>query len=61
MTGNHSGGSAKIYAFPKGGRAGLVPVQAGSLETEARRPLVCTDSWYHEAAIRAEREGPRKQ
>ena len=51
------GGSAKIYEFPRGGRAGL----AGRRETErfdanvaALRPVpVAFDaSWYHEEAIK---------
>lgn len=51
-------GSARIYQFPAGGRSALggkrreefkpVADQASARVTTA----ACTDSWYHEAAIR---------
>jgi hypothetical protein len=49
--------TAKIYQFPAGGRAGRA---AGSKRTEelaaaSRHPRVDYGSWYHEAAIEAER------
>jgi hypothetical protein len=58
---NVSQGSARIYQFPAGGRAAL-----GARTRQEFRPATeqasgrvntaaCTDSWYHEAAIREER------
>ena len=49
-------GSAKIYQFPTGGRAAL----GGSHHGDAKADLataprtneaLCSDSWYHQAAI----------
>jgi len=58
MTANAIGGTAKIYQFPKGGRAGLSsgPHQANPTETFAT-PRVSSDSWYHEEAIREAERG----
>jgi len=58
MNTNLSQGSARIYQFPAGGRAAL-----GGKRREEFKPVTdqasvrvntaaCTDSWYHEAAIR---------
>ena len=60
MTANVGGESAKIYTFPKGGRAGL-RADAGAVKPQAQAavPVVCEDAWYHEAAMRE--ETPRKQ
>jgi len=50
-------GSAKIYQFPAGGRAALGgrrsdEVQpAGTLGNYRINEAVCSESWYHEAAI----------
>jgi len=51
-------GSAKIYQFPAGGRSALGgrrDGEAGSASDLAAAPrlneAVCSDSWYHEAAI----------
>lgn len=48
--------SAKIYQFPTGGRAGVSQQTNGdtkaSLATAARlNQALCSDSWYHQAAI----------
>lgn len=60
MTANIGGGGAKIYAFPKGGRAGLRAVrEQGKQEFPVAAPSICGDGWYHEAAMRE--ETPRKQ
>ena len=56
---NASQGSARIYQFPAGGRSAL-----GGRTRQEFKPATdqvrvntaaCTDSWYHEAAIQAER------
>jgi hypothetical protein len=58
MNTNLNQGSARIYQFPAGGRAAL-----GGKRREEFKPVndqasvrvntaACTDSWYHEAAIR---------
>jgi hypothetical protein len=55
MDTNVNEGSARIYQFPRGGRAGLVPRQSG--ETSARQiapslqPTIYSGSWYHDEAI----------
>ena len=56
MSANLNQGSARIYQFPAGGRAALggrTKSKAKSV-TEAPRvnEAVCSDSWYHEEAIR---------
>ena len=45
--------TAKIYAFPKGGRSGVVAqVKPETMEQiAARATRVSYDSWYHEAAL----------
>jgi len=58
MKSSLSYGSAKIYQFPIGGRAGLVGRSYGdaqsSIETATPRvnETICSGSWYHEEAIR---------
>lgn len=59
MTANIGGHGAKIYAFPKGGRAGLRATQHVKPDLAVQAPVVCGDGWYHEAAMRE--ETPRKQ
>ncbi|KWV55537.1 glutamine synthetase [Bradyrhizobium macuxiense] len=49
-------GSAKIYQFPAGGRAALGGRRYGevrtALELEAQvETSICSESWYHQAAI----------
>ena len=48
-------GSAKIYQFPVGGRAAANRQdEIRTSKDQAMRPVnaaVCSDSWYHEAAI----------
>ncbi|WP_127091694.1 DUF2735 domain-containing protein [Aquabacter cavernae] len=53
MTANIGGEGAKIYVFPKGGRAGVRVARQGKPDIAATAPVVC-DSWYHEAAMREE-------
>lgn len=52
-------GSAKVLAFPKGGRAGMErELMRKAIENDNRStPVVVTDSWYHQAAIDQERKG----
>ena len=56
-------GSAKIYQFPAGGRAALAGRRyddvksAGQLDHYLNEAL-CSDSWYHEAAIQEAKSGP---
>jgi hypothetical protein len=58
MKSNLSYGSAKIYQFPVGGRAGLMGRPHGEtqspIDQTARYPneTICSGSWYHEEAIR---------
>ena len=55
---NHGQESARIYQFPAGGRAALggkrweVFNSATSQSFERVNEVVCSGSWYHEAAIR---------
>ena len=59
QTFNH--GSARIYQFPAGGRAALGNRRFGETNPiEHNKPrmheaAICSDSWYHEEAIREER------
>ncbi|CCD92836.1 putative glutamine synthetase translation inhibitor GstI-like [Bradyrhizobium sp. ORS 375] len=54
MDTNAKEGSARIYQFPRGGRAGLTP-RLG--DTSARQiapslqPAIYSGSWYHDEAI----------
>ena len=64
MTANSFQGSAKIYQFPAGGRAGLGGHRHDTKPAEdlaaLRVPRVTSGgAWYHEEAIR-ESEGMRK-
>jgi hypothetical protein len=63
MTASAIGGTAKIYHFPKGGRAGL---SGGRYDAEPAKNVatshvarVASGGWYHEEAIR-EAERARK-
>jgi hypothetical protein len=57
--------SARIYQFPAGGRAALGGKRWGQLNSTTPQHLervnefVCSDSWYHEAAIREAAERGR--
>ena len=56
MDTNLSQGSARIYQFPRGGRAALGGRRYGEVETTkqiapALQPSVYSGSWYHEEAI----------
>jgi hypothetical protein len=61
MSQTFSHGSARIYQFPAGGRAALGGRSYGetkSIDQNAPRvheAAMCSDSWYHEEAIREER------
>lgn len=56
--------SAKIYSFPKGGRAGMganpmrsPQMMAATIDIAARGPeILSTDGWYHEAAMQSDRD-----
>ena len=57
-----SQGSAKIYQFPAGGRAALGGRRYSDAKTDlANAPRVnealCSDSWYHQAAIEDSKSG----
>jgi hypothetical protein len=59
MTANAIGGTARIYQFPKGGRAGLSSgrYEAMSTKTDASKRIAwvaCGGATYHEDAIREE-------
>jgi hypothetical protein len=53
MTANSNRGSAKIYQFPAGGRAGrgdqARPVENFAASRVAR--VACGSAWYHEEAL----------
>ncbi|MGC2083865.1 MAG: DUF2735 domain-containing protein [Bradyrhizobium sp.] len=56
MNTNVGQGSARIYQFPRGGRAALDERRYGEVETSreqapALQPTICSGSWYHEEAI----------
>jgi hypothetical protein len=56
MTQDQSRGSAKIYQFPAGGRAGLRShrddvVATASHASQGIAKVVCGSAWYHEEAI----------
>jgi hypothetical protein len=49
-------GSARIYQFPRGGRAALGGRRYGEVETTlqtapAIQTSICSSSWYHDEAI----------
>jgi len=57
-----SKGSATIYQFPTGGRAALGGKRYGDAKADlAATPRVnealCSDSWYHQAAIEESKPG----
>ena len=64
MTANSNRGSAKIYQFPAGGRAGL-----GSRRDAARlvekfaasrvARVACGSAWYHEEAVQSAERAPK--
>ena len=66
MKGSSSGESAKIYQFPAGDRAAF----GDRRDAEAKSPInqntlgvseaLCSDSWYHEEAIRESRPGSER-
>ncbi len=62
MTANYGEHGAKIYQFPRGGRAALRTHRTGDVRVLERTPAlpVIYDGWYHEAAVREDRDG-RKQ
>ncbi|WP_315780522.1 DUF2735 domain-containing protein [Bradyrhizobium sp. SZCCHNPS1003] len=55
MDTNVDEGSARIYQFPRGGRAGLAHSQSGSspapLIAPSIQPTIYSGSWYHDEAI----------
>ena len=54
MTASSFEGTAKIYQFPKGGRAGLTSGRHETKlpETATAQRVVGGGAWYHEEAIR---------
>jgi uncharacterized protein DUF2735 len=57
MNTNLNQGSARIYQFPAGGRAALGGSNARKAKpvdqyTPRANEALCSDSWYHEEAIR---------
>ena len=56
--------SAEIFQFPTGGRAGLSARTAAARQT-AEMPAnvanIAFGSWYHEEAVREDREGDRNR
>jgi hypothetical protein len=53
-----SDGSAKIYQFPVGGRAGLLGRRYGEAPAQTTphvNETICSGSWYHEEAIQESR------
>jgi len=61
MNMNLNRGPATIYQFPAGGRAAL-GARRGEQAKPADQPItersvaLCSDSWYHEAAIEESRQ-----
>jgi len=55
MAANLNEGSARIYQFPRGGRASLASRDIGASVTTATappiQPAICSGSWYHDEAI----------
>ena len=57
-------GSSRIYQFPAGGRAALggrrydEVKSAGALGNYRLNEALCSDSWYHEAAIQEAKSKP---
>jgi hypothetical protein len=55
-------GTAQIYQFPVGGRAGLAgrssrETKSIDQSTPRMNEALCSDSWYHEEAIRESQPG----
>ncbi|MGJ4947110.1 DUF2735 domain-containing protein [Bradyrhizobium sp. HKCCYLS20291] len=48
-------GSARVYQFPRGGRAGLAGRPYGQADSRpiapSIQPTICSGSWYHDEAI----------
>ena len=64
MTANSNRGSAKIYQFPAGGRAGLGGrgdaarlVEEFAASRVAR--VACGSAWYHEEAVQSAERAPK--
>ena len=62
MAANLNEGSARIYQFPRGGRASLAGRELGAAATKPTapsiQPAICSGSWYHDEAIQeASRRG----
>ena len=55
MATNLNEGSARIYQFPRGGRASLTGRDIGAVATKPTappiQPAICSGSWYHDEAI----------
>ena len=64
MTANSNRGSAKIYQFPAGGRAGVGSrADAARLVAEFAASRVarvaCGSAWYHEEAVQSAERAPK--
>ncbi len=54
------GGSARIYQFPVGGRAGLDATREAvkpAANTGSQRPAVDVSAWYHAEAVEDAKKG----
>ncbi|CCD98655.1 DUF2735 domain-containing protein [Bradyrhizobium sp. STM 3809] len=52
MDTNVKEGSARIYQFPRGGRASLAPRLGETRQiAPSLQPTICSGSWYHDEAI----------
>jgi hypothetical protein len=54
---NADRGSAMILRFPRGGRAGLTASRTVTEVAASAPKMAVGDAWYHDAAIRDERNG----
>jgi hypothetical protein len=55
MDANLNEGSARIYQFPRGGRASLggrdYRAASSTQSAPTVQPVICSGSWYHDEAI----------
>ena len=65
MKSSLSDGSARIYQFPVGGRAGLLGRPYGEARSQIDQTTlranetICSGSWYHEEAIQESKFDPK--
>lgn len=53
-------GSATIYQFPVGGRAGLQTTKTDTVTATESRDIALTDAWYHQEAIREAQQATKQ-